>query len=212
MVDLEDIKTLNSGVKHYRLYCDRCGSSRGYHQKSRADLLCKRCIHKGKVYFDHSSPEFKEKMSKAKKGQIPWCKGQKLSAEFRKKVSDAKLAKSINPRAKEHRALRTRMSNLLNSKFYSRAKNKTMGTFRYLNFSVEELKSHLESKFYPHPITGELMTWDNKGRWHIDHIIPDSWFTYSTVNDEEFKLSWALSNLQPKWAEENLSKGNRYAG
>jgi len=78
--------------------------------------------------------------------------------------------------------------------------------FDMLGYSPEQLKQHLESKF-------ELgMTWENKDRWHVDHIVPDSWFTYSSIDDEQFKECWALENLQPMWESENMSKNNRYSG
>lgn len=212
----DDFKVLtkHKNVKHYHLFCDQCGADRGYHQRSRSTLLCKACKHAGKCYFDHNSPEFKKKMSVAKKGQIPWSKGKEMSAEFCENVSRGRLANSKNPKAREHRALRQRMSNLLNSKFYKRDVEKVVGTFRHLPYAVEQLKVHLESRFYPNPITGEVMTWENHSinGWHIDHKIPDSWFTYLSIDDQEFKDSWALSNLQPKWAYENLSKSNRFVG
>jgi len=74
----------------------------------------------------------------------------------------------------------------------------------YLPYTVEELMSHLESKFLP------KMTWGNYGAWHIDHIIPDSNFTYSKMSDDGFIKSWSLENLQPLWAKDNLSKGNKH--
>src|SRR5262245_42951007 len=106
------------------------------------------------------------------------------------------------------------MNNLINSRFYRRDVKKILGGFRHLSFTVEDLVKHLESQFYPNPETGEAMTWENRGRngWHIDHKIPDSWFTYSSMDDRGFQESWALDNLQPKWARENLSKNNRFIG
>ncbi len=74
------------------------------------------------------------------------------------------------------------------------------------NYTVDDLKRHLESKFQ------DGMSWDNYGEWHIDHIKPETWFNYSSVDDEEFKKCWALDNLQPMWAKENISKGNKYEG
>jgi len=72
-----------------------------------------------------------------------------------------------------------------------------------VGFTVEELKAHLESKF-------ELgMSWDNAGEWHIDHIMPVSRFNFESPDDMDFKLCWALDNLQPMWGWENMSKGNR---
>jgi len=84
--------------------------------------------------------------------------------------------------------------------------------FDIVGYTSEDLIKSLESKFK----IG--MTWDNYGRkigvkcWEIDHIIPESWFNYSSFNDEDFKKCWSLDNLQPLWAEENKSKGNRYSG
>jgi hypothetical protein len=65
----------------------------------------------------------------------------------------------------------------------------------------QELKEHLEKQFK------EGMTWDNHGMygWHIDHIIP---LSSATTEEELYKLCH-FTNLQPLWAEENLSKGNR---
>jgi len=67
---------------------------------------------------------------------------------------------------------------------------------------------HLESQFKPG------MNWENYGKygWHIDHIRPQSWFKFESKNDPEFKICWALSNLQPLWAKENSFKGNRFEG
>jgi len=51
------------------------------------------------------------------------------------------------------------------------------------------------------------MTWDNYGKWHIDHIVPIKVHNFSKVEDEDFKRCWALKNLQPLWGYENISKG-----
>lgn len=69
-----------------------------------------------------------------------------------------------------------------------------------LGYSANELKSHLELLFK------EGMTWENYGEWHIDHIKPVSLFE----DFEDIKLVNALDNLQPLWANENLSKSNHY--
>ena len=60
---------------------------------------------------------------------------------------------------------------------------------------------HIESQFI------EGMNWNNRSEWHIDHIIADCLFNYSSFKDEEFKKSWSLDNLRPLWAKDNLSKG-----
>ena len=48
-----------------------------------------------------------------------------------------------------------------------------------------------------------------RGEWHIDHIIPKSVFNFTKPEHEDFKRCWALKNLQPLWAEENISKFNK---
>ena len=53
------------------------------------------------------------------------------------------------------------------------------------------------------------MTWDNYGKWHIDHIVPRSFFEFTSIEDTEFKYCWSLDNLQPLWSAENITKSNK---
>ena len=75
---------------------------------------------------------------------------------------------------------------------------------KYVGYTVQELVKHIESKFE------DWMSWDNYGKWHIDHIKPKSLFNYTSFFDEDFKKCWALSNLQPLEAIENIKKRNKY--
>lgn len=70
-----------------------------------------------------------------------------------------------------------------------------------LGFTTETLKQHLEKQF----IKG--MTWGNYGsHWHVDHIIPRALFFFDTAEHPDFRACWALSNLRPLWATDNLKK------
>jgi len=71
-------------------------------------------------------------------------------------------------------------------------------------YTLKEMVRHLESQFK------SGMDWDNYGDWHVDHIRPVSSFNFTKPEDEEFKQCWALSNLQPLWAKDNLSKGSKW--
>jgi len=72
-----------------------------------------------------------------------------------------------------------------------------------VGYTVNDLSKHLESLF----VGG--MNWDRflKGEIHIDHVIPQSAFHYSSPDDIDFKRCWSLSNLQPLWADDNIKKG-----
>lgn len=72
-----------------------------------------------------------------------------------------------------------------------------------VGYTLQELIKCLEAKFQ------SGMTWGNRGKWHIDHKKPIASFNFNSYEDSEFKECWALDNLQPLWAFENLSKGNK---
>lgn len=90
---------------------------------------------------------------------------------------------------------------------------------KYLNYTIQELKIHLESLFDPWMNwnnwgTYKLETWDDNDSqtwtWQIDHIIPHSSFKYTSMEDEEFKKCWALSNLRPLNSKANNLKGSKH--
>lgn len=89
---------------------------------------------------------------------------------------------------------------------------------KYIPYSIEDLKIHIEKQFE------SWMTWDNHGRydreswndndsntwtWQFDHIIPQSLLPYTNMEDENFQKCWALENLRPLSAKQNLIDGNR---
>jgi len=78
--------------------------------------------------------------------------------------------------------------------------DKENSTIELLGYTPVLLKETIESKFT------DGMSWDNYGEWHIDHIKPISSFD---KNDDP-KVINSLNNLQPLWAFDNLSKGNKY--
>lgn len=77
--------------------------------------------------------------------------------------------------------------------------SKNSKTIDILGCTFDELSSHLESQFL------EGMTWDNRGEWHIDHIIPSTF----GQTEEEIILLNHYSNLRPLWAADNISKFNK---
>jgi hypothetical protein len=74
-------------------------------------------------------------------------------------------------------------------------------TVELIGCTIQEAKEHLEKQFK------EGMTWENHGYngWHIDHIIPCA--SFDLTDPEQQKKCFHYTNLQPLWAEENMSKG-----
>lgn len=75
-----------------------------------------------------------------------------------------------------------------------------------VGWKFHQLVVHLERQFT------EGMTWENYGKWHLDHVIPKCSFDMPDANSPGFKQCWALDNLQPLWGWQNSAKGGkRYA-
>lgn len=103
--------------------------------------------------------------------------------------------------------------------FYAlKDKKNNNSCIKYLPYTIHELKDHLQNQFEP------WMSWNNWGKynsktwddhntltwfWQIDHIIPASTFKYTSMEDQEFKDCWALTNLRPYSAKQNFLDGVR---
>ena len=203
--------------------CCRCKKEKEYFDfyldSTKRDGLYSYCIECRKIYYINN----KDRISKIKKKSRIKHKDEikeytkkyilnnrdiikKKRHEFRKKHR-----KYINEYEKNRRRInyRVRLRYNVSSMMTSRLKRRLLdkgkkSIFNILPYTIEDLMNHLEKKF-------KLgMTWQNYGKWHIDHIKPDSLFHYKSVNDEEFKRCWSLENLQPLWADDNIKKSNHY--
>lgn len=103
--------------------------------------------------------------------------------------------------------IKGRLSNCFRSKISTSLRGNKKGRHweTLVGYTIKQLKSYLEKQF----IDG--MNWKNYGRfgWHIDHVIPISFFQYNSPEDTEFRMCWRLENLQPLWAKDNLRKNNK---
>lgn len=70
-----------------------------------------------------------------------------------------------------------------------------------LGYSLGELRHHIERSFR------KEMNWERffAGYIHIDHIVPAVDFDLSDA--DQIRACFALSNLRPLWAEDNIKKG-----
>lgn len=90
---------------------------------------------------------------------------------------------------------RTRLYTFLKSRGIKKHKK----TQEFVGCTWSELKAHIEARFLPG------MTWEDRGLWHLDHIVPLA----SAKTDEDLMRLCHYTNLQPLWAADNLRKSDK---
>lgn len=155
----------------------------------------------------------------------------KYSKENAKKIAkygkewDEKNRKRLNERKKKYREGHREQIKIINKRCYQKNKNNPIKKLNHnmsnsigrslkgnkngyhwetlVNYSQEDLRKHVELQFK------DGMTWDNYGKWHLDHKIPISIFNITGIKSKGFKKCWELNNLQPMWEKENISKHDK---
>jgi hypothetical protein len=88
--------------------------------------------------------------------------------------------------------------------------------WKYLPYTPEQLRLHLKNNYESWMTSDnygkyDSKTWDDNDsltwKWQIDHIIPQSDLPFSDMNEANFKTCWALENLRPLSAKQNLKDG-----
>ena len=172
-----------------------------------------KCINDKKSYYQEN------RIRKIKEQREYYLKNKDARGEYNKKYhkqnKEVLLVKNNTwKRNKRKESSRYRLYNNMSTSFHAvLKKNKNFKKWgKFVNYTVDELITHLESKF----TTG--MTWANYGKtgWHVDHIIPQSFFKWDTCDHPAFKACWDLSNLQPLWATREIAmsygEGPNYIG
>lgn len=177
--------------------CTKCSEEKNVtnfykHPKTKDGLYpsCKDCQREySKIYVrSQQHKEYNSKYQKTEKYR------EYARSYFREKYKEEYHS---NPQLKIANNLRKRLRTSLKEN-----KGIRIGSaIRDLGCSISELKAHLETRFK------EGMSWENYGSWHIDHIKPLSKF--DLTDRSQFLEVCHYTNLQPLWAYENMSKGNR---
>ena len=123
-----------------------------------------------------------------------WTKANR--ARITKSSRDRTRIRMKDPVFRLKRNLRTRLHHAL------AGLHKKDRTMNLVGCSIENLKKYIESKFQ------QGMSWENYGKWHVDHIRPCASFDLSDPHQQE--KCFHYSNLQPLWAEDNLRKQATY--
>ena len=149
-----------------------------------------RSTHKLRVAARHEKyrNEHREEVRKRNREYRRTHKAQRNEFRKQKRITDIEYKIKCN--------LRTRI--------WSAVKNniKCESTEKLIGCSIKDLKNYLKARFVKN------MTFDNYGKWHIDHIKPCDSFDLS--KESEQRKCFHYSNLQPLWELENLKKSNKY--
>jgi len=110
----------------------------------------------------------------------------------------ARRQRKINPQFNMRERLSRGMTMALNR--YVK-EGKRFDTLTYTGCSIAFLVKHIEKQFK------DGMNWENRDKWHIDHIRPCASFD---LTDTKQQLEcFHYTNLQPLWAFDNMSKGKK---
>jgi hypothetical protein len=182
------------------------------------DGYCEKC-YKCMNIVRHATEENKKRDERFLKDQVKQCstcKEEKAFTEFTQDVNCkfglkskckpcsqtikreySNNKKKTSPIFKLECNLRGRIRNAMVQKRNGGAV-KSAKTIELLGASIETVYKHLEVQFK------DGMTWENYGKWHVDHILPCSSFDLGKP-DEQLKC-FNYKNLQPLWAIDNLKK------
>jgi len=116
-----------------------------------------------------------------------------------KKKHQKRINKYCRDRRRNDPSFRLRSN--LSCRIYDSLKrvSKSARTMELISCTIEELWSHLESRFKPG------MTRENYGKWHVDHILPC--VSFDLMDPAQQRKCFHYTNLQPLWASDNISKG-----
>ena len=206
--------------------CTRCGEEKEVSlfgiEKRAVDgktSACKSCLYKSKRIWEKKNRERLVEYSRKWRRTHP-KRAKELTKNWREKNKEKMLSfsklwnekfpekrKNINRRSgnKKYKTLRGCLNiHIATSMRKSLRGNKHGSHWESLvNYTVDDLKNHIERQFK------DGMSWDNRHLWHIDHIITISAFNYEKAEDYDFKRCWALDNLQPLWASDNIKKKDK---
>lgn len=171
-----------NGIKGVNTYCIDCSKSAA--KKSHSDNK-ESILERQKVYRSENKHYF---LKKNKEWRVKTGYATKYARKRLKEDGIFKIKSNIRSLIKN--SFKNRLSGIF---------SKPKKTELLLGCSMSQFLDHLSSKFQ------EGMSFENHGKWHIDHKIP---LSIAKTEDELIKLCH-YTNLQPLWAIDNLKKYNK---
>jgi len=183
------------------LNCNFCGER--FHSKSGSKSCSEDCRKQftkkyNKAYWPKGKISLKKSQEKHKKKRNAECLANYHSNKER---YNARALKYCNAKRKLDRQFHLAMN--LRGRFYQALKRKYKkgSAVKMLGCTIEEFQIYIEKKFT------EGMSWDNYGKWHLDHILPLSRFDLTSIENLTVLLHY--TNYQPMWPSDNIRKGDK---
>lgn len=215
-------------------YCDDCGSLNAIKARKRAENIAKglnadgtpqkrkrltpeerKANHKRlcREGWDRHREEYNRRAKEARRADPDYNRKHKETRN--KRLADPVKRAAFNKMQRDYRRerrerdpefkllgnMRTLMYIAVTGRAYGpdRDLRKTKSTMKYIGCTIRELREYVEAKFT------DGMSWDNYGKWHMDHIVPVS--AFDQTNEDDLYKCWHYTNFQPLWGPENISKG-----
>lgn len=127
---------------------------------------------------------------------------QRISEKKYREANPAKMKEKYRRQGeKVHRRIRDRLNHRIAEALLTKNVTKRNKTVEYLGCSIQFFKQWVEFQFT------EDMSWENMGKWHLDHVKPCAAFNFERAGDIQACFNW--KNYQPLWGRCNILKGSR---
>lgn len=192
---------------HDTKVCSKCGQEKTLdcfandkYKKSGKKPSCKNCCNaKYKEWHTKNRDYLLKKYKKygfENKNSIKLRKKIYLLNNKSKIMIKAKLYKNKKYNNCNIYKLKQNIRNLINQSIRKNKICKSLKSIDIVGCSWKELKIHIERQFF------NGMSWENRSKWHIDHIIP---LASAKTEEDVIRLNH-FTNLRPLWEKDNLSK------
>jgi len=157
-----------------------------YRQKNKDEINRRQ-----RIYYKENKEKFKEYGQRYR---------QKHGKEIRIRRKSYRPKIRANERKRYENDINYKLAGLMRNRIYSVliGKAKSKPTMELLGCNIETLKEHLQKQFT------DSMSFNNYGKWHVDHIQPCN--TFDLTKPEEQKQCFNYKNLRPLWGIDNISR------
>jgi hypothetical protein len=163
--------------------------NKSYYEKNKNTLL-----EKSKEYRDVNKDVINQQRKE-------YRNREQVQQHIKKKQKEYLPIRKAKTKERRKTDINFKMSEILRSKIHKMLHNRKTSYSNYIGCDLEWLKKWLEYRF------DDNMNWENFGSyWQIDHILPIHGFNLQ--NDNEVRICFNWTNLQPLSALENRQKSD----